>query len=242
MSKTAPPSPQAHFSHVELLSVSASCGVEGEDAEQLVRHIAPRAIRTADGADRRPEYEVLLKLIGLCADDRHPFSYLSVPITTGRAYLDYHAGAGQGAEGSAGHGRKLARTDNERRAIATAQRLRGKLPGTVIDPSRVTISGWEQDDYHIFWVEVIKRYTETMYFLDGWQYSDGCAIEFATAIQLGLPAFTEHMKPLDSSDGHELLHSAIDEYLSVGLDPVRLRRATERAESVAAKEHFSREA
>ena len=242
MSKAASPSPQTHFSRAELLSVFASCGVEGEDAEQVVRQIAPRAIRTADRADRWPEYEVLLEVVGLCTDDRHPFSYLSVPITTGRAYLEYHAGAGQGAEGSASHGRKLARTDNERRAIAAAQRLRGKLPGTVIDPSRVAISDWEQDDYHIFWVEVIKRYSETVYFLDGWQYSDGCAIEFATAVQLGLPALTEHMKPLDPSDGRALLRSAIAEYVSVGLDPVRLRRATERAESVAAKDHFSREA
>jgi hypothetical protein len=242
MSNPASPPPQTHFSRAELLSVIASCGVVGEDADQVVGRAAPRAVRTASGADRWSEYEVLLELIGRCADDRHPFSYLSVPITTGRAYLKYHAGAGPGAEGSADYGRKLARTDNERRAIATAQRLRGTLLGTVIDPSRVAISDWEQDDYHIFWAEVIKRYTETMYFLDGWQYSDGCAIEFATAVQLGLPAFTEHMKPLVLADGQELLHSAIDEYVSVGLDPVRLRQATERAESVVAKGHFSREA
>jgi len=242
MSNPASPTPQTYFSRAELLSVSASCGIVGDAASHFVDEIGPRASRTTSGASRQPEYEALLDLVGLCADNRHPFNYLSVPITTGRAYLDYHAAAGQGAVDSVDHGRELARSDNERRAIATAHRLRGKLPGTVIDPSRVTISDWQQDDYHTFWVEVIKRYTETMYFLDGWQYSDGCAIEFATAVSLGLPAFTEHMTPLSPAAGQELLHSAIDEYVSVGLDPVRLRQATARAESVVARECSTREA
>ncbi len=241
MNNPASPPSQAHFFRAELLSVSASCGVVGQAAVQVVDQVGARATRAASGAKRWPEYEFLLELVSLCADDRHPFNYLSVPITTGRAYLEYHAAAAQGAAGSV-DGREIARSDNERRAIATAQRLRGKLPGTVIDPSRVAISRWKQDDYHIFWVEVIKRYTETIYFLDGWQYSDGCAIEFATAVSLGLPIYTEHMKPLQPAEGQDLLRSAIDEYVSVGLDPVRLRQATERAESVVAEERSTQEA
>jgi hypothetical protein len=50
------------------------------------------------------------------------------------------------------------------------------------------------------------------------------------------------MRPLHPTEGEELLHSAIDEYVSVGLDPVRLRQATEHAESVVAKETSTQEA
>jgi hypothetical protein len=74
----------------------------------------------------------------------------------------------------------------------------------VIDPSRLAdVPGWEQADYHAFWTKVIDQHADKVIFLDGWQYSDGCTIEFAKAVQLGLPRLTEYLMPLNVAAGSQ---------------------------------------
>jgi hypothetical protein len=130
---------------------------------------------------------------------------------------------------------------NRRRAYETAARLRTTLHGMVIDPSRFAdIPGWEQADYHAFWIMVIEQYAEKMFFLDGWQYSVGCTIEFGTAVQLGLPMLTSHLAPLDAPLGEQLVLAAINEYATAGLDPEPLRRALSIAENAASETQSAR--
>ena len=74
--------PLGRLSGDVLPSLVAGCGVVGREAADIVARFAesvPREPSTSQAAD------LLLALVGLCADSKHPFVYLSVPITTGRA-------------------------------------------------------------------------------------------------------------------------------------------------------------
>jgi hypothetical protein len=171
-----------------LLSLVESCGIVGPRAADISRHFAAtgRQSSTAESAD------LLLDLVGRCADERHPVAYLSVPLTTGHAYIECNAR------------RDDTKADNKRRAHEAAQRLRAFLSDMVIDPSRLAdVPGWEQADYHAFWTKVIDQHADKVIFLDGWQYSDGCTIEFAKAVQLGLPRLTEYLMPLNVAAGSQ---------------------------------------
>jgi hypothetical protein len=226
--------PLGRLSGDVLPSLVAGCGIVGDEAADIVARFAqsvPREPSTSESAD------LLLALVGLCADSKHPFAYLSVPITSGRAYLERYAENGHGPDDArrSRDAREAARSDNERRAHAAADRLRMILTGTVIDPScLVDVPGWAQADYHAFWINVIDEYAEEAYFLDGWHYSVGCTTEFACAVELGLPTFTEHLSPLSISSGKRLVETAIDEYVGTGLDPELLRRSLVVAEKAAA--------
>lgn len=202
-----------------VLSMINSCGIVGPEAARISAEFTPVPIHELDSSGT---ISLLLKLIRRCADGMHPFSYLSVPITTGRAHIDQESD------------RESTIEYNKRRAHLAADRLRHTLKGMVIDPSRLLdIPAWRQSDYHAFWVKVIEEFAERVYFLDGWQYSVGCTIEFATTQALGLPALTERLAPIGIPDGEALISAAIDEYEDKGRDPGLLRRSLSLVEEAA---------
>jgi len=49
----------------------------------------------------------------------------------------------------------------------------------VIDPSSlVDMTAGSKADYHAFWLQS-SQHADELLFIDGWQYSVGCTIEFA---------------------------------------------------------------
>ena len=225
-----------------LMSLVHGCGITGPDAS----HIRSEFVKPYQQAHSKTEdTEVLLSVVERCADNRHPFAYLSVPLTTGRAFIESLArrdGAPVDPERVRAD-RNITVAHNRRRAYEAAARLRASLSGMVIDPSRFAdVPGWEQADYHTFWIMVIEQYAEKIFFLDGWQYSVGCTIEFGTAVQLGLPMLTNHLTPLDAATGKKLVLAAIDEYSAAGLDTEPLRDALSIAENAATEVQSAGEA
>jgi Domain of unknown function (DUF4406) len=237
------PDPAARGPHRDvLMSLVHSCGITGSAAS----HIRSEFVEPYRQAhSKTKDTEVLISVVGRCADNRHPFAYLSVPLTTGRSFIELLArrdGAPVDPE-RVRNDRNSAVAHNRRRAHEAAARLRAILSGMVIDPSRFAdVPGWEQADYHAFWVMVIEQYSEKIFFLDGWQYSVGCTIEFGTAVQLGLPMLTNHLAPLDAVTGKRLVLAAIDEYAAAGLDTEPLREALSIAENAAAEVQSAGEA
>ena len=207
-----------------IRSLIDSCGVVGREADEISSEFAPAPVHELNSAGTT---SLLLTLIGRCADERHPFAYLSVPITTGRAHIDQEASQAA-REDTIAH--------NKKRAHLAADRLRRALNGMVIDPSRLLdIPAWRQSDYHAFWVSVIERFAERVFFLDEWQYSVGCTIEFAKAMESGLPTLTENLAPIDAAGGQSLIRAAIDEYDVAGRDSHPLRRSLSMVEEAVAK-------
>jgi hypothetical protein len=220
-----------------LVSFLQGCGVGRLRALEIAAEVAPGMAGSPSKADVS---DLLLSLVGRCVDDTHPITYVSVPVTTGRAYLEWQIRQGGGADDPARPAPEAPPevvAANRRRAGEVVGRLRARVPGLVIDPSRlVHIDGWTQADYHAFWLRVIDKYAESIVFVDGWQYSVGCTIEFAEAIRLALRTLTEHFRPLDYTSGVRLIRTALREYAAARVNSVRLRRSLDAAErAVSAK-------
>lgn len=223
-----------HYRDV-LVSFLQGCGVAEEDAVSIIREITPEPCRKLSKGGIT---DLLLSLVGRGVDDRRPITYVSLPVTTGRAYLDWcirHLADSQRFRERALVVRQEVSEANRRHARNVITRLRTQLPGMVIDPSSlIDINGWQQSDYHDFWLRVIEKYADRLILVDGWHYSVGCTIEFAESVRLGLPMFTENGEPLVASSGLQLVRIALKAYTDAGIDPTPLRRALDAAEKAAA--------
>lgn len=228
--------------HDVLVSFLKGCGVAEEKAGRIIREVAPEP---ADQLNKTEISDLLLSLVGRGVDDRHPVTYVSVPITTGRAYLDWcirHPDSSRRTT-RAWVVRQEVSDANRRHARDVIGKLRARLPGMVIDPSSlVDIDHWKQADYHAFWLKVISKHADELLFIDGWQYSVGCTIEFAEGVRLSLPLLTERREQFDVDAGLRLIYKALQEYSDARIDSTPLRGALETAEKAATKALKSKEA
>jgi hypothetical protein len=71
-------------------------------------------------------------------------------------------------------------------------------------------------------------------FVNGWEYSNGCATEFATAVEADLPLYVEDLTPLDPRIGIGKLAAAVAELERLGEDTALLRRSWQAAERALA--------
>jgi hypothetical protein len=213
-----------------VVSFFLGCGLSMRAAEEISAD-AMASIGARPDNDEITTF--LLSLIKRYVPDEHPVTYVSLPITTGRAYLEWRAGLTAGGQ-TACTTSEAVRAANRRRAERGVERLRRTLPGLLIDPSQLSdIPEWRQPDYHGFWTRLIAEYVDTIVFLDGWQYSVGCTVEFAEAIRLGLPTRTELLDPLPVPAGLDLVEDALREYDAAGVEPAGLRDAWQSARSFA---------
>lgn len=137
--------------------------------------------------------------------------YLSAPLTTGRRYRAAELGRGEqgvhSPRNSSAHESPIAQ--NRERARTVAKRLREELGTTIIDPTALPdIEGWNQQDYHVFWEQVIRQYVGTVVFLNDWQYSNGCAYEFLISQRGSIPCLDERLSPISLSNGLDLIRQA----------------------------------
>ena len=203
--------------HDVLVSLLQGCGLSKRDTLALTAKGKLRLDELnlqLDELNKVQVSDLMLWLIAEAHDPMEPVIYLSAPITTGRDHVD----------GSLSKDAVVA--SNRRRAHRVAEQLRAVLPGMVIDPTCMEdVPGWEQPDYHSFWVEVIARYAREVIFVTGWEYSVGCATEFAEAVRLQLPTFTQDLTPLDVDTAIKLMEKAVEEYRNKRGAPVKLRRS-----------------
>jgi len=59
---------------------------------------------------------------------------------------------------------------NIQKAARFIELLRWRHNGVVIDPTTLMVEGWQQKDYHEFWLRVIERHVRRVIFLDGWHF------------------------------------------------------------------------
>lgn len=144
--------------------------------------------------------------------------YVSTPITTGPAYLDWLS-SHQGAPAA---DRERARQAMVRGNIAAVEPLvravPDRFPGAyVIDPTVLEdVPGWTQADYHRFWVEVIVTHVDEIVLADGWTASVGCSVEFAVAMLLQLPAYLSDFSPLSVNEGVKSLLAMVPRVRAAG--------------------------
>lgn len=233
--QVSPPAPLLAQQELRAILVSfmGGCGLDARASNTLSDEVT-----SASGAGVRTDQlgDLLLRIIARCLGGAAPTAYLSVPITTGRAYLQWRSRRQDGDLGDETDLRADVVAANLRRANHAVSRLRATMQANVIDPSRLPdIPGWAQADYHAFWSQVVGLYPQQMIFLDQWQYSVGCTREFADAIRIGLPTFTEHLSVLDADTGVRLVRSALHEYDEARVDSASLRTSLKAIQTALGK-------
>jgi hypothetical protein len=129
--------------------------------------------------------------------------YLSGPITTGPRYVR-QVRNGLSHESAI----KQIREINVSDLLSAATLLWGQRHRIVVEPSRLQIPEWSQAEYHRFWEKLIEKYVNLAIFMPGWEYSHGCAIEFAHAYLCGIRTETIDGAPLSIERAVGLLVSA----------------------------------
>lgn len=106
---------------------------------------------------------------------------------------------------------------NRKAASVFAAELRRTKMRVVIDPTALAdLPGWTQDDYRFFWGKVVEEYAAEAVFMDGWQYSNGCAYEFLVACRSGVVTVDALQQPISVDRGLSLIGAALDEYRRLG--------------------------
>jgi len=163
-------------------------------------------------------------------------AYLSTPITTGPRYLAWKRQHRDDPVASRVTAERELKAEVMAQNLQAVEPLRARIrrhwPQVVlIDPTRFEEAGWQQGDYHRYWIEVIDRFPSRVVFADGWQYSTGCALEYAFAVEKRLDLKDADLRDLDAAHSHLLLTRAAQELAAVGLDT----RAIEEARAAASK-------
>lgn len=137
--------------------------------------------------------------------------YCSMPITSGRRFLDWlacHNIAATDIDSVSNDLREDHRRSviepNREHALRVVQKLRNKHSEPIIDPSALPhIPDWTQLNWRTFWEDVIEQFAKSVYFVDDWAYSNGCTYEFYIAQRLKLPVYDEQGEPLSVVTGME---------------------------------------
>lgn len=113
---------------------------------------------------------------------------------------------------------------NVAEANAFARELHHRLGGElVITPAPFVSPGWNQPEYLAFWETVIRTRCKAIYFSEDWEYSSGCAFEFAVGLDAGLPTFRADGRELSLEEGMSRIAAAIADLDAEGLDVAPLR-------------------
>jgi hypothetical protein len=114
-------------------------------------------------------------------------------------------------------------------AMSFARQLHHSLGGNqiVITPAPFAAPGWNQSEYLAFWENLIRTRIKAVYFNDGWEFSNGCAFEFAVAQDAGLPTFNAACQPLTTRESIARLSAAIDSLQREHIDSDGLARNLE---------------
>jgi hypothetical protein len=142
--------------------------------------------------------------------------YVSTPITTGARFVAWRRGPGAALDPASEeyHHERLARvvTPNREAVVALVAETRERVGEPVIDPTTLEdVPGWQQFDYHRFWVDVIERFAHAVVFVDGWEYSSGCVLELAAAARCRLALLRPDGTTLPRAEARQLVHAAIDD-------------------------------
>jgi hypothetical protein len=171
--------------------------------------------------------EAVAELLASVIEDKSAI-YLSVPITSGRRFIEWFKARGVRLEpNSKEYKRELLQSvihPNCEDVASRVAELRKITKAVVINPAAFNRPDWNQDDYRYFWGYIIERFVERVVFKDDWQFSSGCGYEFLRCIRSQIAACAENGKELRVKDGLTLIEQAIAEMRSVGAPTLFLER------------------
>lgn len=177
--------------------------------------------------------------------------YVSVPITSGRLEIDLMVELGIRSPATLRSSferlwldRVVAPNSSRAKELADTVRSADWTDGRiVVDPSRLNIEGWDQDDYNSFWIDLMTSSVDLVVAAPGWEFSRGARGEISLAMKLGIEVVNssgqqisvEELKNTGDTVRHELLvkgwsASAIDS-VAPPLEPTRIQGPPSSAQS-----------
>lgn len=105
---------------------------------------------------------------------------------------------------------------NVARSMEFTEKLRERGLVNLVNPGPFSARGFEQDHYLCLWERVIIKKIYEIYFNEGWQYSNGCTLEFAIATRKGIPKLNHLGAALDVATASTLIERAVSELRSHG--------------------------
>jgi hypothetical protein len=148
-----------------------------------------------------------------CAFAGSPVTYLSGPITTGMRQVERL----RARESGPGTKHEIIR-ENSKALIETARKLRTDRLAVIVEPASLNVEQWSQADYLQLWEDFIERHVRSIIFMPEWEYSIGCATEFARAVMHDIRMETVSGSPITPEDGVALLRAAYDNLISDDAD------------------------
>jgi hypothetical protein len=129
--------------------------------------------------------------------------YVSVPITSGRRELALMAELGcttseqlRSLHRDRWRAEVLSANEAEAAILADAVRQASPPRAVVVDPSRMYVSGWEQDDYNGFWVRLVDRFAQRLIATPDWAFSKGARQEVTYAVSRKIEVSDVSYRPL----------------------------------------------
>lgn len=144
-----------------------------------------------------------------CAFHGARVAYLSGPLTTGLRQVE-RIRAGDNSRDD----KTAIFRENSDALIATAQKLRAERFETIVEPASLNVENWSQADYLHLWELFIERHVRLILFMPDWEYSVGCATEFARAIMHDVRTETVSGSLISAEDGIALLTTARDDLVA----------------------------
>ncbi len=164
-----------------------------------------------------------------CAFSGKRVAYLSGPITTGLRQIERIRAGELGKQAKSAIIR-----ENSDVLIATAKNLRAERGISLVEPASLNIPDWSQDDYLALWEAFIERHVDQIIFMPAWEYSIGCAIEFARAAQHDVRTEAISGAPITVEDAIGKISVARDDLRS-GKAVKALRDLADRMDEVIAR-------
>lgn len=182
--------------------------------------LLPRQDAHEAGLDR-----LIVETVAGIVGPRRRVLYLAAPINGGPRLVE-HLRTGGRLDDRFQAQRRI--EENKRAATELAEAIRERTHRPVFDPGCFgEYPGWSQADYRAACVAVLRR-ADAMVCSDGWQYSQGCVLEYVEAAAAGLPVLNAELEPLNAEAVALLLAKAEREVVAVGL-PSRPWKAALRA-------------
>ena len=141
-----------------------------------------------------------------CAFAGSPVAYLSGPITTGLRQIERLRAGDDSREG-----RYAVIRENSEALVEAAKRLRAERNDIIVEPASLNVEEWSQADYLNLWELFIERHVRLILFMPDWEYSFGCATEFARAVEHDVRTETVSGSLVTPDDGVALISAACEE-------------------------------
>jgi hypothetical protein len=131
-------------------------------------------------------------------------TYLSGPITTGLRQIEQIRAGGENRQA-----KHRIIQENSEVLIDTARKLRLERTEIIVEPGSLNVAGWSQADYLNLWEGLIERHVRLILFMPDWEYSLGCAVEFARAVRHDVRTEAISGSIISVEDGIALLAAAV---------------------------------